>query len=529
MKTMEHQIEKLFCDSLDADELKSAIASFERHNELTDVEVFVKKFSNNQFIVETNDYFYKGYKSQKTLDHLVRVILSRLYVDLGITWELFSEQSHGFYFDLSRRQKLQVCRPTDEPFENILLSFSSILETVEGELDLGNLLMQLKKQESFNDVCQLKLTRAEKNKHEDYAFFNSQVVLLDDSDFCLVPLNEKSEPLEVLPRNKIEVELNKKNMLFSPLDSLGINFDESASNSASEAPARHQIYKGWELYEGVPSPIDADLPSQKHLTSDLCHSKNAKAMLDSKMSPECSPAQSLKQRVELVMKAGIKPHKRKEFAYYEETLAADVSPTVLEFQLTNSSESLFWSKIAATQEENKNVWVVTPMVLRDIEGGSCEEYVNWSSHMKTLDTYFPEVNKVATAFLNKKMCEFYLRGGFDVGGFASIFNCAVGFIPPLGPETYPSRNLFRKFLVGFARKNGDIFDFCFFKHRQITNVLSKEMSDGKCNRRKENRRSLCEHDDFWTCYADSDLCMMCDIEQVYNSVVLKNRSLGNFL
>ena len=246
--SMEYDLTELFEVQGKKTEVCSAIANFEKGCGLKTESIRAKHiYGNHQFCVETNNFWYKKYMNHKILDHLVRECLVKEYQRLGITWDLFSYEKGGCFLDFERRQKLDVARQEDAPFGEILLGASNLLQKVEEVLEFSSILEQLKHYEEFNQVAMLKLTRAEKNKHSDYAFLGTNTILLDDADFCIVPLDANCDIVEVPFRERFKIRTERGDFCFDPMDSTNMNFDACSREAIQEALIRHQIYKGWEF------------------------------------------------------------------------------------------------------------------------------------------------------------------------------------------------------------------------------------------------------------------------------------------
>lgn len=245
---MDYDLTELFEMQDVEDEIFQAIASFEKACDLRTEEINAKHiYGNHQFCVETNNFWYKKYMDHKILDHLVRDVLEKEYQRLGVTWDLFSFERDGCFLDFERRQKLNVARQEDASFGEILLNFSSLLQKVEEELEFSPILEQLKQYEEFSRVAMLKLTRAELNKHSDYAFFGTNTILLDDADFCIVPLDANCDIVEVHFRRRFKIHTKCGDFYFDPMDSTFMNLETNCLEATQESLIRHQIYKGWEF------------------------------------------------------------------------------------------------------------------------------------------------------------------------------------------------------------------------------------------------------------------------------------------
>ena len=506
---------KFFEDDLSPETVRDAIMRIERECGLYTFETKIKRtLSSNQFLVETDNYWYKIYMNSKVLDHLVRSELAKQYQDLGLTWDFFTEERGGCFFDFERRQKFRVATPSqDGPFEKILLSFSTFYEKVEESLGFPKVLKQLKHHKEFVGVDLLKLTRNEFNKHNDYAFLDSQAILLDDANFCIVPLDKKADVVHVAPNDRFVVQVSHETFEFLPDGTSRPFYDNCDRVRVANSILRHKIYGGWVLSKCDNS--NADLKSVDHIGSskqssfapikqNSCKSAT-RSSLDSKLS--------LKEIAEIEMKGSGREDTFKNFSYYDKKLDDDKMPTIINASLTKPCEDDFWKALDEVSEDNDNVWVVSEFNPKD-SFLSDEELVNWSSHMKTIDPYYPTVSKLINVSATREVCERYLSGNIDFVGLSVEFGSMIGFVAPSIPTSFPSRTLFRKFLLKFARDHEGIYELCFLKHSLISKLVLPDRCMGNCDAEPRLKKSSCGHLGTYACYSDCEDCMLCDVERI---------------
>ena len=235
--------------NLTIDEALECIKQFEETKQCISTNSFVKwKSFAHQVVVESSDYFYKVYEepvnSLGPFNSLVRNLLASVYKQLGINWSIVSFRRGSSIFDFEQRQKLALASKKDITFSRLLLSFSKVLDSVEKLLELDDVLVQVKSSTLFSQVYKLKLARCCVNKFEDYALFNGQAVLLDDSDWYIVPVNAKGEVIAIDEPVSFSVNTSHGNFLFlNSLDSLS-DFSGIYSGFNRLNPATH----GWYLY-----------------------------------------------------------------------------------------------------------------------------------------------------------------------------------------------------------------------------------------------------------------------------------------
>ena len=155
----------------------------------------------HQVIFESDQNFYKIYERGGSefgeFYSVIRNNLADIYRELGISWEVMTVLRDGVITDVEKRQRLKVLTREDMSFKDALASFSVILEELEKRLEFQDILNQLKQFPEVSNVERLKLMRLCVNKYEDYAIFNDQVVLLDDTDWCIALVDHEGEPVSI--------------------------------------------------------------------------------------------------------------------------------------------------------------------------------------------------------------------------------------------------------------------------------------------------------------------------------------------
>lgn len=512
---------KLIKENPSLDNVMKAIIQLEDEDGLEPGDVSVKDtFSNNQFLIETNNYWYKFYTNRKKwLDHFVREALAKEYQESGIVWNFCSEVENGRFFDFESRSKFRVATSSqDGPFEKVLLSVSPLFKKVEERLGFYDMLEQLKQYEEFSCVDSLKLTRTEFNKHNDYAYFNSQAILLDDADFCIVPVDEDARVVDVLPTDRFSVKMPYGEFDFEPCGLGNAPISKCDRVRVSQNILKHKIYAGWELVRGENhSENTAEFGlkrSNKAFSSVDCTSDS----LISKVRPQYKSKFDFKHVVEIEMKGSFNELPSKNVSYYDDKLKAETNPEILTTSLTHPTEDDFWDAIEQVTQAEDSVWVITQLNPCD-SALEDREFVNWSSHLKTIGSYYPAVNKLITVSMTKNLCETYLSGNIDIESLSGLFGAMIGFIPPSDEGTFPSRKLFRRFLLKFARDNCGLFEPCFLKHNSITNSFPLQGSLTHHNEGSKFEMAGCNHPKSYSCYCDCDGCMLCDIEQALLATV----------
>ena len=173
----------------------------------------------HQVLVESDSYFYKIYEAKKVetgpFQSLVRHALCEVYQDLGLDWSIVSVEHDDKIIDFEQRQKLHVIEPSEISFSELLLSFSHILDKVEELLEFNKILKQIQRHPDFSEVAQIKILRNCVNKHEDYAWFKDDVVLLDDADFYVSLANKDGEMVRIENEVSVPIEISYGSFLFT--------------------------------------------------------------------------------------------------------------------------------------------------------------------------------------------------------------------------------------------------------------------------------------------------------------------------
>lgn len=226
---------------------------------------------------------------------------------------------------------------------------------------------------------------------------------------------------------------------------------------------------------------------------------------------------------------------------------------------------------------SSGVWVCTSW---DAQGRfhSKKAQDNWEFHMKNLSERYPWVKKNTTIILMQKLCEMYLSGEYVPRTFMQEFNTALFYkVPGLTQESYdgvdglpdiltcaeegrieeyltaikasieeklgyrffPDRKTFRKFLLKYSREDADTFDRLFnidYRADELHRNFNEDEQVNDHERHKDsNLESNCstesilnpkcllepferKHITNYATYSDCNDCMICDRNQIWNSV-----------
>ena len=226
---------------------------------------------------------------------------------------------------------------------------------------------------------------------------------------------------------------------------------------------------------------------------------------------------------------------------------------------------------------SSGIWICTSW---DAQGRFHSEKAeeNWEYHMKNLSKEFPWIKKNTTIILMQKLCEQYINGDFVPKKFSEEFGTALFYKVPgitqqlqqgieglpsmttcaeqgrigeyltavkdrmekdFGYRFFPDRKTFRKFLIKYAKEDPDTFIKLFnidFRadelHRNFNDI---ENCDDHQRLKDSNLESnlSCEsiinpecmvepysnkHITNYATYSDCNACMVCDRNQIWQSV-----------
>lgn len=210
---------------------------------------------------------------------------------------------------------------------------------------------------------------------------------------------------------------------------------------------------------------------------------------------------------------------------------------------------------------------------------------NWEFHMNNMKAYYPWVKRNTTIILQQKLCEMYLNGEYNPKEFMEKFDTFLFYKQPgfyeadeqieqqdmsivesyrsgkiddfltqikqsinksVGFQFYPDRKTFRKFLLKYAKEDPDTYERLFnimFRsdelHRNFNEIYEEEFVDRdktsnlECsteadslindNCRIEPRSN--KHITNYATYNDCNECMICDRNQIWESVYGKRGSV----
>ncbi len=469
-------------ESLTIDGAMNAISVLEDHTETSLSPVGVKLRSyTNQVVIATDEFVYKIYEidaQKQAFDHMVRVALSEIYQELGLTWNLSSFKRDGRIFDFEQRQNLEVCNSNNcGGFENILLSISEIYKKVEQNLKFDEILKELKKRDEFSRVSQLKLSRTNFNKYNDYAMFGEQAILLDDAEFCIVLLDEENEVLDIQTECDIEVSTKLGHFLFKKF----MDVDKQGGIYVSIPNCVDQIFHAWKLVS-MDESYENTLACNTMFNSLLLTERDA-------------------QRAISVQTFDCPTIKNKEI---QEKECADVKKelTIIESDLAESSEKKIYEKLDNAKLQSADV-VLCTRLNPDENSLNENSFVNWASHMTTISTHYPDVKKQTSIFLEEDFCKTYLDGNFSFKDFCAYFKTDLKFEISATPRRL-SRTTFRKFVLKLARQDKDLLAHFFTENKHT----EKNQVHGCKN----------DHDEAFRAYSDDEGCIMCDFDQIINGI-----------
>ncbi len=269
--------------NLTIDTALDVIAELEDNSGLSKGMLVKRKDYNNQVLFESENYFYKIYESPiegaGSFVTEIRKAIAFEYEKLGINWELFTFVRGNQRYDFERREKLRVANEDDGQFGELFLSFSNILDKVECSLEFPHILSQLHENELFRDVADLKLLRCCVNKFDDYAYFNNQVVLLDDADFYIALVDLEGSPVRITnPRASLKIDLSYGNFVFRKL---AVHYLNDGSNKLYDRQF-DEVVNGWFLFQGEEEGTSP--PRERNFSRNLKSDGNDMLLLENSES-----------------------------------------------------------------------------------------------------------------------------------------------------------------------------------------------------------------------------------------------------
>lgn len=216
----------------------------------------------NHCVIKTGEYFYKIYACNKSnlFDIIIRNTLAQLYQDeFNIIWDVITIEKDDNFYQLERRQPLQVLQMDELHNDDILKSWANILIKLEERLHFSEILHQIQNKPGFEDVYSIKLVRDNVTSWEDYAIINGQVILLDDADWFIAMLDKDGNWLEKRCSIK-QLILDNEKFYFMPSE-LMVKLNKDFSDMMNIVSKHlYDNYDKWFLYydlhNGLLSTID---------------------------------------------------------------------------------------------------------------------------------------------------------------------------------------------------------------------------------------------------------------------------------
>ena len=372
------------------------------------------KNNNNQIVVGGKNHFYKIYEESKNsvgpFNSFIRNCLAKIYQNLGIDWKIVTFERDGHIFDFEQRQPLDVLTPEDMSFTDVLLSFSKILDELEDLLEFDVILSQLKENEVFSNVENLKLVRFCINKQMDYATFEGQVVILDDADWMISLLDKHGDVVVVDPDVSVPVKTSYGEFLFT-----SALFSRVADGEIQlVVPKFNESTHGWYLQI---NPYSQTAESELALTK-----RNEKSFFDKKTSA-----------VQFFLEHDFEGPLLEARDYGDDNEVVNV-----EASLTQSCENELYSQIESLIQNGKSVCLKTTIPL----GQKSEE--TWKFHMENIKMVYPEVKKVAMMELTQENCKHYCERKLVLSKLANGISAEICLIS--SSENSPDKKTFAKFL-----------------------------------------------------------------------------------
>lgn len=490
--------------------------------------------------IETAEHLYniRKFDSNETTIDFERVLseaLAEEYVQMGIDWNFEELDFDGHSYFVERREKLKGLTSNECSLEEALVESSKAERDVERKLGFPHLVAQVRQELKMNEVSCACVARRTKLDYEDFAVKDGHVICLSNQNHFLALGN--SEGLWQRGYDDIIklVHLNNRKFYFAAkdegnhiADNCLICFGEwwLFSESVGEGFLRQRVRNFQKLEEMnaanlkiLASKQTGEIRFKTHEKEKRCNREdevvNKMSDDENEAPPPASGEGVLTKLVELELQSGLCSKVHKNFNFYRKELINVNDVKIRDASLVMSHEDHFWRQIEydASLAYVNNLWVVTEFNPRGriIKG---QEFDNWSSHLRTIDSFYPKVKKLIIVYLTNEFCEGYLNGHFDPRSFDTAYGAMVGFAPPKNSETFPSRKLFREFLSKFTRNNNDLFNLFFFLHNVIS-TLTIDVTFPTCINKNDCKGNFtCEHSKNFACYSDCKNSMLYDVAQI---------------
>lgn len=161
--------------------------------------VKIKDYAH-QTVIETDKYFYKVYEDEiKTGIYKaeIRKKLAEVYSEYGIHWIVKTFTKGNFIYTVEEREKLKVCG-NEISANELFYRYKYTLYDLEKKLRFPAILDQVKQDNRFNSLYNMKLIRYCINKTDDYAYGpNGEIILLDDAEFFITFVDKNANQIPI--------------------------------------------------------------------------------------------------------------------------------------------------------------------------------------------------------------------------------------------------------------------------------------------------------------------------------------------
>lgn len=252
----------LILSSEDYNQFQYFIDQIKELDDSEDINHWVKwKSYDNQVVLQTRNFFFKIYKNDLLCGKFLTILrkeLIKIYNRLGIKWDIYIKKLDAYY-QVERREKLNVCNEEFD-FKSIIIKWNSIHKELEKKLGLDLILKQLHMRGEFLNVHELRLVRDCINKPEDYGIKDNNIVLLDDSDFFIAPVDKNGKWISV-QFNSYDIDSIFGDAVFAPQDMFDIIKDDDLLEYSSTKVNKWFLFDKY--YTNQNSQIMKDLRTKR--------------------------------------------------------------------------------------------------------------------------------------------------------------------------------------------------------------------------------------------------------------------------
>ena len=181
----------------------------------------IVKNEDNCFVAETQHCIYKIREISKDDPHkffndIINETFAEQYRKMGIEWKYFPLSIEEHEYRVQKREKLQVVKPQDLSFDEVLIKNSKIKRKTELKLRFPYLMSIIKKHPAFDRNLKIVIARDTDDDFSNYAYFKDEIISLGDSNYFLAFTGENGCWNKNSVFALINLSLNDHKFAFAP-------------------------------------------------------------------------------------------------------------------------------------------------------------------------------------------------------------------------------------------------------------------------------------------------------------------------